>query len=46
MKQSRPYALNKILILTSEEQKQDLLDELVARQLVVEDAIESGLTRN
>ena len=30
--------------LTTEEQKQDLLDELVARQLVVEDAIESGLT--
>lgn len=30
--------------LTTEEQKQDLLDELVARQLVVEDALESGLT--
>ena len=30
--------------IQSEEQKQDLLDELVARQLVVEDAIESGLT--
>ena len=27
--------------ITSEEQKQDLLDELIARQLVVEDAIES-----
>ena len=26
--------------ITSEEQKQDLLDELIARQLVVEDAIE------
>ena len=31
--------------ITSEEQKQDLLDELIARQLVVEDAIESGLTQ-
>lgn len=30
--------------ITSEEQKQDLLDELIARQLVVEDALESGLT--
>lgn len=30
--------------ITSEEQKQDLLDELIARQLVVEDAIESGNT--
>ncbi len=30
--------------ITTEEQKQDLLDELIARQLVVEDAIESGLT--
>ena len=35
------FALN----ITSEEQKQDLLDELIARQLVVEDAIESGLTQ-
>lgn len=31
--------------ITLEEQKQDLLDELIARQLVVEDAIESGLTQ-
>ena len=31
--------------ITSEEQKQDLLDELIARQLVVEDAIELGLTQ-
>lgn len=30
--------------ITTDEQKQDLLDELIARQLVVEDAIESGLT--
>ena len=31
--------------ITTDEQKQDLLDELIARQLVVEDAIESGLTQ-
>ena len=31
--------------ITSEDQKQDLLDELIARQLVVEDAIDSGLTQ-
>ena len=45
MKQLKHYVLNNISILQQTSKKQDLLDELIARQLVVEDAIESGLTQ-
>ena len=45
MKQLKALRTQQHINITTDEQKQDLLDELIARQLVVEDAIESGLTQ-